>query len=100
MLIHFKTNEMQKPTKEEIGKAIIDIANKNPETPNSFTIGFNLGVEWLLNWQKTQQLQTRCHCGEIEIESHTCPYKVDIKDDTKTLCNCCDFCKHVCSEEI
>ncbi len=42
-----------------------------------------------------------CRCGKKgSSEKHTCPYKVDIDDDSKTLCNCCADCQHECSMDI
>lgn len=31
---------------------------------------------------------------------HTCPYSVDINDDSETLCTCCDDCEHECAMDI
>jgi hypothetical protein len=80
-----------KPTQKEI-------ENEVHGCPNEFRMGFANGVEWLLNWQKTQELETRCHCGEIEIEPHTCPYREEY-NDSKT-CRCCSVCKKRCADDI
>lgn len=40
-------------------------------------------------------------CGiNSATEPHTCPYSVEINDDDKTLCTCCDDCCHECAMDI
>lgn len=40
-------------------------------------------------------------CGVNEgLPKHPCPYKEDIDGDNETMCNCCDRCIGVCSDEI
>jgi hypothetical protein len=43
-------------------------------------------------------------CENCKINSgkklHTCPFKIDIYDDSKTLCNCCDKCMAECINDI
>jgi len=90
---------MQKPTEKEIKKALNLLVNSGIWNDN-FQAGFGAGVNWLLNWQKSQELQSRCHCGEIEIEPHTCPYKVDVGNNSETLCRCCSVCRKNCADEI
>ncbi len=42
-----------------------------------------------------------CRCGNAaQLPVHTCPYAVDINDDTKTLCNCCADCERDCAMNI
>jgi len=31
---------------------------------------------------------------------HPCPYKQDINDDDKTLCECCEVCIRECAMDI
>ena len=31
---------------------------------------------------------------------HTCPFRVDINDDTETLCECCPKCEYECAMDI
>ena len=97
MFINFKTNEMQKPTYQEIEDAASRAFQICIET-RTFKNGFKTAIKWLLDWQKSQELQIRCHCGEIEIQPHTCPYKEDINDDSETICNCCSVCRKNCAD--
>lgn len=41
-----------------------------------------------------------CKCGKQGQEPHTCPYAVDIHDDSETTCNCCRNCSHECAMDI
>jgi hypothetical protein len=41
-----------------------------------------------------------CTCGEDWLNEHTCPYRVEINDDSETECTCCDYCQSVCAEEV
>lgn len=42
-----------------------------------------------------------CTCDQSSNwDEHTCPYKVEINDDSETLCTCCEHCIGVCSDEI
>ena len=40
-----------------------------------------------------------CKKGDAQQE-HTCPYSVEINDDSETLCNCCIDCENECSGDI
>ena len=31
---------------------------------------------------------------------HPCPFKSDVCDDDKTLCECCDDCTQECADDI
>jgi hypothetical protein len=31
---------------------------------------------------------------------HTCPYAEDIRNDSESLCNCCDDCTYECAQDI
>lgn len=44
----------------------------------------------------------RCEsCGEKAGKAmHSCPFRVEIHDDEKTLCNCCDNCTHECAMDV
>lgn len=33
-------------------------------------------------------------------ELHSCPYKSDIDDNDKELCNCCEDCEEECAMDI
>lgn len=33
-------------------------------------------------------------------EPHTCPYSVEINDNTTTLCTCCEACQRECELDI
>ena len=45
---------------------------------------------------------TLCHrCKKNHaVEPHTCPYSVDVHEDSKTLCICCAECKYQCADDI
>lgn len=41
-----------------------------------------------------------CKCGKNTKEKpHQCPYAIEINDDTE-LCECCDDCVSICSDDI
>ena len=42
----------------------------------------------------------KCKCGNPGEEEHTCPYKEEINGNSKTLCNCCNKCRHECLMDI
>jgi hypothetical protein len=39
-------------------------------------------------------------CGRPALEPHTCPFRAEINDDTKTLCTCCSVCRAGCADEV
>lgn len=42
-------------------------------------------------------------CGKASAQPlppHPCPYRAEIKGDSKTLCNCCSKCRGGCAEEV
>ncbi len=42
-----------------------------------------------------------CRCKENpECELHTCPYSVEIHDDSESMCNCCSKCTQDCADDI
>ena len=42
-----------------------------------------------------------CGCGrERQVEPHTCPYAVEIRDDLIKLCTCCLCCQQECADDI
>lgn len=41
----------------------------------------------------------RCQAKPAEPD-HECPYRAEINDDSKTLCNCCDACRAECCDDI
>lgn len=40
-----------------------------------------------------------CPDCNIQIEPHTCPYKVDVEDDYEE-CTCCEKCQDECADDI
>jgi len=38
----------------------------------------------------------KCKCGSDGNDFHTCPFSVDIRDNSEFKCNCCDECTHQC----
>jgi hypothetical protein len=46
------------------------------------------------------ETKNKCKCGKPGKKPHPCPYRADINDDSKTLCNCCDACRRECAEDI
>ena len=41
-----------------------------------------------------------CKCSEEDIEEHTCPFLVEINDDSESLCTCCAECEENCVMDI
>ena len=39
-------------------------------------------------------------CDHEANAPHTCPYRVDIGNDSQTLCTCCDECQRECAMDI
>ena len=39
----------------------------------------------------------RCQTNDAA-ESHTCPFAVEIHDDSESLCNCCIECERDCAD--
>jgi len=49
----------------------------------------------------TPETSAKCKCSVNDAQpDHTCPYRQDINDDNKTLCNCCDSCQQNCADDI
>ena len=43
----------------------------------------------------------KCKCEKNPAaEEHTCPYSVEINDDTESLCTCCEDCESNCADDI
>ena len=42
----------------------------------------------------------KCKCGKDGLENHSCPFSEEIHDDSETMCNCCDDCRHECAMDI
>jgi hypothetical protein len=42
---------------------------------------------------------SKCVCGMIEIESHSCAFKEEI-NGCHDECNCCEYCSHQCAMDI
>lgn len=57
-------------------------------------------VEEYANEEPETQNNECSNCNEYSIEPHTCPFKVEINDDSETLCSCCESCTHECAMEI
>jgi len=50
---------------------------------------------------KKELKKTQCqHCKKPGIALHTCPFACEIRDDYKTLCNCCVDCQRSCAMDI
>ncbi len=49
-------------------------------------------------------MEKRKKCQFCKIEAarplHTCPFKIEINDDNKTLCDCCANCTQECALDI
>lgn len=41
-----------------------------------------------------------CGCGNPAEPLHSCPFKEEINDDSETLCNCCNDCRHECAMDV
>lgn len=41
-----------------------------------------------------------CRHANAAAEPHTCPFQVEINEDTETLCKCCDLCEGECADDI
>jgi len=33
-------------------------------------------------------------------EDHTCPFQVEVHDNTESKCDCCDDCSQECSDDV
>ncbi len=42
---------------------------------------------------------SRCNTNAAS-EEHTCPYAEEINNDSESLCDCCDACRHECCMDI
>lgn len=43
----------------------------------------------------------KCRFGyEHNCKPHLCPYKIEMNDDSKTLCQCCERCERECRDDI
>jgi hypothetical protein len=42
----------------------------------------------------------KCKCDAPGLSDHTCPFKMEIHDDDKSLCNCCANCRYECGLDI
>lgn len=47
-------------------------------------------------------LENNCQrCDEAPGDiKHSCPFKVEINDDSETLCNCCYDCRNECAMDV
>ncbi len=41
-----------------------------------------------------------CKCGQPGDFSHSCPYRAELNNDEKTLCNCCSACRQDCAHDV
>lgn len=41
----------------------------------------------------------KCHVNKGQ-DSHTCPFKVEINNDSATKCRCCNECRHECAMDV
>lgn len=39
-------------------------------------------------------------CKNFATKPHICPYRREIDDDEKTLCECCEVCESNCADDI
>lgn len=44
--------------------------------------------------------ENKCECGNETSSLHSCPYKIDIYGDYETQCNCCEYCRSECLNDI
>lgn len=42
---------------------------------------------------------SKCKVNDAQLE-HTCPYKEEMRDDSDSLCDCCDDCAHECAMDV
>jgi len=47
-----------------------------------------------------QRNRGREPCKHAKLDPHTCPYLVDVLNDKRTKCRCCDKCQEFCADEI
>jgi hypothetical protein len=51
-----------------------------------------------------EKLKEKCDaresCRNEATEEHTCPFLEEIHNNSATLCNCCDRCRHECAMDI
>ncbi len=46
------------------------------------------------------EVNTKCDCEENEaLPAHNCPFKIELHNDSETLCTCCEACKKECAGE-
>ena len=50
--------------------------------------------------KETKTPMCRCNIRPATIQSHTCPFQVEINEDRKFKCNCCAECEEDCAMEI
>ena len=56
--------------------------------------------EYILYYDNSNDYKCE-RCGtKVDGERHTCPYKRDIYEDEKSLCNCCSDCCDACAGDI
>ena len=39
-------------------------------------------------------------CNKIGQDDHLCPFKEEVNNDEKSLCNCCEECTHDCLMDV
>jgi hypothetical protein len=44
--------------------------------------------------------ENRCPCGVAGLDAHSCPYAVEIHNNSEFLCHCCIFCQRNCAMDI
>jgi len=43
--------------------------------------------------------EDECFCDDC-YDEHTCPFKVEINDDSEFTCTCCSVCEYNCAMEV
>lgn len=55
--------------------------------------------ELVENDRETDKKET-CSCGNNSAIKHSCPYRIEIHDDSASLCKCCSKCEDECRLSI
>ncbi len=53
-----------------------------------------------MNDDNKTEAKEKCKCGKPGRQPHTCPFREDVHNDTKTRCNCCRKCEQNCADGI
>lgn len=60
------------------------------------------GALWFAGSSPATRTKIRIMCKRCDENTtlHTCPYAEDIRNDSESLCNCCDDCTYECAQDI